>query len=114
MGVPPSYIRQPWPKTRQYVRHSLEGRLTIAGPAGRVRGWLHDISEDGLGGVISARIEPNTEVAVEFELRPGESLVRATASVRFASGFRYGFQFAKLTPEQREAIRQYCTAAARS
>jgi c-di-GMP-binding flagellar brake protein YcgR len=110
MSQPPGYIRQPWPKTRQSPRQPLEGRLTIHAPNGKLRGWLHDISEDGLGCVVSAKLATNSEVQVEFELKPEQPL-RAGVVVRFGSGFRYGFQFATITPEQRNAIRRYCAEA---
>ena len=80
-------------------------------PDGKVRGWLHDISEDGVGGVVSVQLAPAEEVDIEFELNPEEGMLRARAVVRYSSGFRYGFQFATLTPEQREAIRRYCASA---
>src|ERR1700745_4373394 len=103
MDTPPPYIRQPWPKTRQSARQPLEGRLTIQAPDGKVRGWLHDISEDGVGGVVSVQLAEGAEVEIEFELNANEAPAMTTrAIVRHNSGFRYGFQFVSLTPEQRE------------
>jgi hypothetical protein len=110
MNKPPA-IRQPWPKTRQCTRQPLEGRLTIHTAEGKVRGWLHDIGEEGVGGVVAVQVEPGSPVEVEFELASGAAPMRTTAIVRFSSGFRYGFQFDALAPEHRDAIRHYCASA---
>src|ERR1700755_1878676 len=114
MDTPPPYIRQPWPKTRQSARQPLEGRLTIQAPDGKVRGWLHDVSEDGVGGVVSVQLEADAEVDIEFELSTEKEPLRTRAIVRYSSGFRYGFRFLSLTPVQREAIRRYCATTAAS
>src|ERR1043165_4971132 len=106
----PPFIRQPWPKTRRAARHPLEGRMTVNSPEGRVRGWLHDISEEGVGGIVSAELGENTEVEIEFEITSLNAPIRTRAVVRYSNGFRYGFHFVSLTPEQLEAIRQYCAS----
>jgi hypothetical protein len=115
MNEPPGYVRQPWPKTRQCARRPLEGRLLVHAPEGKVRGWLHDVCEEGVGGVVSAQLAEGVEVEIEFELNPSpQPPMKAQAIVRHSSGFRYGFQFVSLTPEQREEIRAYCAGAAES
>ena len=103
MSTPP-VIRQPWPKTRQFTRQPLEGRLTIHVPTGKVRGWLHDISEDGVGGVVAVQLADGSEADVEFELEQDRPPLRVRANVRFSSGFRYGFEFVELDQAQRDAI----------
>ena len=114
MNPTSGYIRQPWPKSRQTPRLPVEGRLTIDAASGKIRGWLHDISEDGVGGVVSAQLEIDTPVDIEFELSADQPPIRTSAVVRFASGFRYGLQFTGLTPEQVTAIHQYCATASRN
>jgi PilZ domain len=111
MSKPPA-IRQPWPKTRQSSRQPVEGRLTIVAPDGKVRGWLHDISEVGVGGVVAVQLESGTEVELEFELAGQDAPLHTRAAVRYSNGFRYGFHFLELTSDQKDAIQRYCATAA--
>jgi PilZ domain len=111
MSMPPA-IRQPWPKTRQSSRQPLEGRLTIVAPDGKTRGWLHDISDVGVGGVVAVQLEAGTEVELEFELTGQDAPLRTRAAVRYSNGFRYGFRFLELSSDQKGAIERYCATAA--
>lgn len=108
MPESPQYVVQNWPTTRQFMRHDLEARLTINAPDKVIRGWCADIGEGGLAGVSSARLNLGDEVALEFQLPGTGETVQVRAVVRYAAGFRYGFEFLTLTPVQRTAILEYC------
>lgn len=112
MSKLPQYARQAWPKTRQFVRYELEGRLTVQAGTELLRGWTHDVSQGGLGGVLAAKLAAGTEVAVDFQL-PGKTpdIISVRAVVRFAKGFRYGFEFLNITPAQLSQVMAYCAHA---
>jgi hypothetical protein len=57
MGKIPEYLRQAWPKVRQFARQELTASLKLFTAAGSTyRGWCKDVSEGGIGATIAAPI----------------------------------------------------------
>jgi PilZ domain len=99
---------------RRAIRTPLDQRLTvkakIQGEPVVLYGRVIDISELGLGAVISGSLERGEEVSLE--VNTGGDTLCLTAAIRYARGFRHGFEFLGLTAEERKKIFRVCTAAA--
>jgi hypothetical protein len=89
---------------RLTVKALVEGKETI------LYGRVIDISELGLGAVISGSLERSDHVSLEVNVGDGDT-VRVSAVIRYARGFRHGFEFFGLGAEERENLEQVCTAA---
>jgi len=97
---------------RRYQRYELETELTadILGVERRetMRGRSLNINEGGIAGVFASGWDIGTSVNLQFSVPPATASVRVRAVVRNRISYRYGFEFADLTPEQRETISQSC------
>ncbi len=77
---------------RRYPRYEIETELiaTVLGVGHReMRGRSLNINEGGIAGVFTA----GSDIG---------------ASVNLQTGYRYGFEFAELTPQQQEIITRTC------
>ena len=109
MDVP----QQPDPTThtRRYQRYELETELraAILGVEHReMRGRSLNINEGGIGGVFVAGWEVGTSVDLQFSVPIATAPIRVKGIVRNCTGYRYGFEFAELTAEERETISRTC------
>jgi c-di-GMP-binding flagellar brake protein YcgR len=109
MDVP----QQPDPTThtRRYQRYELETELraAILGVEHReMRGRSLNINEGGIGGVFVAGWEVGTSVDLQFSVPIATAPIRVKGIVRNCTGYRYGFEFADLTAEERETISRTC------
>jgi hypothetical protein len=112
MSELPGYFKQSWPMARQFERRTLESRISLSGPDGsEYRGWCNDISEGGLGATVAVPLQLGTEVGLEFAIPISPEPLRLNAVVRYTNGFRFGFEFLKLTPEQRQLVLTYVGGA---
>jgi len=68
-------------------------------------GRIIDLSEMGLGAVISGSLERGMTVSLEFSTGLGKPTLLLTADVRYARGFRHGFEFTGLKPFDLECLR---------
>jgi TonB family protein len=84
---------------RSGVPENLPGRCT-------------DISESGVGAVVSGEVAAGQQVAVELRLPNVGVPVRARALVRYQSRLHCGLEFVGLSVEQREMIRYWIYRAA--
>jgi hypothetical protein len=89
---------------RLTVKALVEGKETI------LYGRVIDISDLGLGAVISGSLERSDHVSLEVNVGDGDT-VRVSAVIRYARGFRHGFEFFGLGAEEREKLGQVCAAA---
>jgi PilZ domain-containing protein len=96
---------------RRTERHPFDQRLKVIT---RVQdkdvvlyGRVIDISELGLGAVVSGTIERGERVLLEFSA-PGEPILRLSATVRYARGFRHGLEFFGLGKSDTEILRRLC------
>lgn len=97
---------------RRAPRHPFDQRLKIKAQAGGengeeaiLYGRIIDLSEIGLGAVISGSLERGTTVSLEFSTGPGKPTLQLTSVVRYARGFRHGFEFSGLLRNDLECLR---------
>jgi hypothetical protein len=98
---------------RRLPRSPFDQRIkVIAGANGKqtvLLGRVIDISELGLAAVLSGSLERGERVLLEFS--PGGSAVLSlSAVIRYAQGFRHGFEFSNLSPAELEQLRRACHA----
>jgi len=82
---------------------SSNGKETI------LLGRVIDISELGLAAVLSGSLERGDPVSLEFSLG-GNLVMTFSAVIRYAQGFRHGFEFSNLSPLELERLRRACHA----
>jgi len=73
-----------------------------------MRGRSLNINEGGIGGIFVAGWDVGTSVALQFSIPIATIPVKLKGIVRNCTGYRYGFEFADLTPEERETIKRTC------
>ena len=99
---------------RRSPRYPLDQRLTVTakvqGKQATIYGRTIDISECGLGAVISGFLERGDSVSVEFNTSAGD--LRLTALVRFVHGFRHGFEFIGMSTAESQNLKRACQSAA--
>jgi PilZ domain len=96
---------------RRYQRYELETELRAAllGVEHReMRGRSLNINEGGIAGIFVAGWDVGTSVNLQFSVPIATTPVRVKGIVRNRSGYRYGFEFANLTAEERETINRTC------
>jgi hypothetical protein len=97
--------------TRRHQRYELETELraAILGVEPReMRGRTLNINEGGIAGVFVAGWDVGTSVSLQFSVPVATSPIRVRGVVRNCTGYRYGFEFAELTAEERETISRTC------
>jgi hypothetical protein len=71
-------------------------------------GRSSEIGEDGIGGTLTAEVEPGEVVSMEIKLPITNTSTKFRALVRYRDGLRHGFEFLALSRQQRAALRQLC------
>lgn len=98
---------------RRCARYYLDKRLQIIVNDGRtskiIYGRTRDISEGGIGVVISDSLAPESRVAVELPVDFQTSPLRMNAVVCYRRGFSHGFEWIALEPADLAAIRRICS-----
>jgi c-di-GMP-binding flagellar brake protein YcgR len=97
--------------TRRYQRYEIETEMIAAvfGTERReLRGRSLNINEGGIGGVFAKGMDVGCSVNLQFSVPVVPTPVRVHGIVRNRTGYRYGFEFVDLTPEQRETISRTC------
>ena len=93
---------------RRWRRYHVEMRLKVFikkdGPQKFTFGQGSDISEGGLAAYIPLELNPGENVEVEFIFPYSKSTMRVVADVRNKNGFRYGMEYSKLDPADRETL----------
>ncbi len=101
---------------RRYQRYEIDTQLqmTLLGleQRGTLRGRSLNISEAGIAGVFVTVWDVGAPVRLEFSVPVTSNPVRVGAVARSRSGYRYGFEFGDLSPEQREIISKTCRTLA--
>ena len=96
---------------RRYPRYEIETELTatIVGIERReMRGRSLNINEGGIAGVFTAGWDVGASVNLQFSVPIATTPVRVRGIVRNRTGYRYGFEFVELTPQQQETISWTC------
>lgn len=79
---------------RGVPRYRLEVPLTVIGTAGQsYRGFTRDLSEGGMGAVLSAELAVGEQVWLLYQLPDGSPPKKVQATVQWREGSRYGFRF---------------------
>ena len=103
-------------KRRRYQRYEIDTQLQVKllglEQRGTLRGRSLNISEAGIAGVFVTVWDVGALVCLEFSVPVTSNPVRVGAVVRSRSGYRYGFEFVDLSPEQREIINKTCRTLA--
>jgi c-di-GMP-binding flagellar brake protein YcgR len=97
--------------SRRFPRYELETelRVVILGPEHHEkRGRSLNINEGGMGGIFVAGWDIGTSVALQFSVPIATTPIKVKGVVRNQTGYRYGFEFTELTPEERETITRTC------
>ncbi|MFZ1130619.1 MAG: TonB family protein [Terriglobales bacterium] len=97
---------------RQPIKVALDLVALRSGVPENLPGRCTDISETGVGAVVSGELAAGQQVAVELRLPNFGVPVRARALVRHQSRLHCGLEFVGLTPEQREMIRYWVRLSA--
>ena len=100
---------------RRSSRHPFDQRLKVKssknGKETVFYGRVIDISEFGLGAVLSGALDVESKVVVEFNAGAGNLVLNLPAIVRYGNEFHYGFEFGALNQEDREHLRKVCLTA---
>ncbi len=98
---------------RRFERYELETELTANMLGGErrttMRGRCLNINKGGIAGLFTDGWDVGTSVELCFSVPFATAPVRASGVVRNRVGYRFGFEFVDLSPEQREAIGRTCT-----
>jgi hypothetical protein len=101
---------------RRYQRYEIDTELhvTMLGleQRGTMRGRTLNISEAGIAGVFVTVWDVGTPVHLEFSVPVTSSPLMVRGVLRSHSGYRYGFEFADLGPDQCEIIGKTCRTLA--
>ena len=96
---------------RRYPRYEIEAELTatVIGVERReMRGRSLNINEGGIAGVFTTGWDVGASVNLQFTVPVATIPVRVRGVVRNHAGYRYGFEFIELTPQQQETITRTC------
>ena len=100
---------------RRYQRYEIDTQLQVTLlclERGTLRGRSLNISEAGIAGVFVTVWDVGTPVHLEFSVPVTSSPLRVGGVLRIRSGYRYGFEFADLGPDQHEIISKTCKTLA--
>jgi PilZ domain len=100
---------------RRSPRYPFDQRVkvktTTNGKAAIFFGRTIDLSPFGLGAVLPNSLVRGEEVSLEFSAGLGKPILSLSAIVRYANGFRHGFEFAGVSAADAEHLRRVCRAA---
>ena len=98
-----------WQERRRAPRWPFDQRVTVKamveGNEVVLYGRIIDISELGLGAVISGSLKRGEAVSLEFSTGPGNPTLYLAGVIRCVRGFRHGFEFAGLSVGQSDSLR---------
>jgi hypothetical protein len=99
---------------RRCSRYRFDQRLrvttTTRGKEAIFYGRVVDISEFGLGAIISGSLQRGDSVSLNFDTDTGALTLAAV--IRSVNGFRHGFEFAAMSPADLQSLKLACLAAA--
>lgn len=98
-----------WSERRRGDRHAFDQRLKVTarvdGQDSTLYGRIIDLSEHGLGAVISGSLQRGDEATLEFSMGAGRRALLLKAIIRYSRGFRHGFEFSGVKTAELEQIR---------
>ncbi|HWZ44592.1 MAG TPA: PilZ domain-containing protein [Candidatus Saccharimonadales bacterium] len=97
---------------RRIARRPLDQRLKVTtvlkGKEETFHGRVIDLTEIGLGAVIAGSLRQNQYVVLELHGSVTQGTLKLGAVVRYARGFRHGFEFLGLSDTELEDLRSAC------
>jgi len=98
-------------RRRRHARHRSDFRVTVSRFLGneyqQLEGHCRDLSEAGIGIILSAELNPGDVVGLNFSLSESAVPWDVRAVIRYRRGCQYGFEFLSLTGEQRGLLEGY-------
>jgi CheY-like chemotaxis protein len=98
-------------RRREFIRGQYEAPCVVAtirdGESVLVRGHCLDLSEEGLGAELDGDLQAEDPTLIELTLPDLAIPIKLHAKVRHREGAHYGFEFVKLTGEQRQIVRRF-------
>ncbi len=95
---------------RRFPRKLVDERLTVVvqrdGHAASIAGRCTTIGQGGLGAVLEGELQQGDKATISLKLAGVPEPLQLHARLVNKQGFRHGFEFVKLTGDQRRAIRR--------
>jgi PilZ domain-containing protein len=102
----------PYRHVRRYVRHRLDVRVQASvfreGITTTLWGRTSELGQDGLGATLTGELKVGEVVTMEFPVPVAPFLIHVRAIVRYCYGLHCGFEFLRVTEEQRRTLSRVC------
>lgn len=99
---------------RRTPRYPFDQRVKVKtltrGRGAVLFGRIIDLSPYGLAAVLSGSLERGEKVSLEFSAGAGNPILTLNAAIRYANGFRHGFEFIGVNTVELEHLRRACRA----
>lgn len=103
----PRYQRQ-----RRFTRHILDVRIQVSvfrdGQTTLLWGRTSELGVDGVGATLSGQLKTGEVVSIEFPVSAPPHFIRVRAIVRYTHGLHCGFEFLRVSKEQRDTLERVC------
>lgn len=100
-----------WSERRRADRFPCDQRLKVTtrvdGQDSTLYGRIIDLSEHGLGAVISGSLKRGDEAILEFSMGAGTPVLLLRATIRYSRGFRHGLEFYGMKAAEVEQLRSW-------
>lgn len=97
---------------RRYPRYPMDARIQLSvfrnGSTLAIWGRTNEIGQDGIGATLTESLEIGEVVSMEFPIPVAPFQMRVRAIVRYARGFRCGFEFLILSEDLRQTLCRTC------
>ena len=103
-------------QVRRYARHQLDVRIQASvfreGTTTSLWGRTSELGQDGVGATLTGELMPGEVVSMEFPVPVAPFLIKLRAIVRYSDGLHCGFEFLKLSEDQRRTLSRVCEVLA--
>lgn len=97
---------------RRFPRYVADMRVAAnvfrAGKTISLWGRSTEVGEDGIGATMTGELEPLEVVSLELALPLSSQPMKLRAIVRYRQGLHHGFEFLRVSQEQRDTLRRVC------
>jgi PilZ domain len=77
-------------------------------------GRTSELGQDGVGATLTGELKPGEVVSLEFPVPVAPFLIKLRAIARYSDGLHCGFEFLKVSEEQRRTLCRVCEVLATS